>query len=201
MNVTDASFVKRAADWEALPSEEGGRPEAVLVGCANAGKSTLLNRIVEREDLATPSDTPERTSAFDVYRLERAGGDPLHLLDAPGVGHAGAPEEKRARRQRFLARYLAERAPLRLVLHCIDSRRAFQPLDRELLALLGGQRVPYVAVLTKADALDQNEHASAVRRAKETLLEAGLEAPVVLTSARVGDGIAEVRAWIGDLVR
>jgi GTP-binding protein len=200
VNVTDAAFVKSVAEWEALPSDDV--PEAVLVGRSNVGKSTLLNRLVGQGDLADPSGKPERTRGLDVYRVERADGGPLHLLDAPGLGYAKAPEDERERWKRFIVRYLTERAPLRLVLHGIDSRREFQPLDRELLQLLGGQRVPYLAVLTKADTLgERKEHARAVRRAKETLLEAGLEAPVVLTSAENGDGVSEVRAWIGDLVR
>ena len=200
MNITDAAFVKSVADWEAFPP--GDVPEAVFVGRSNVGKSTLINRLVGRKDLAFTSNQPGRTRTFNVYRAERAGGGGLlHLVDAPGLGYAKVSKKERQRWQQLLARYLAERAPLRLVVHLLDSRHEPQPADRELLQFLDGQRVPYLAVLTKADKLNQSERTKTVRRTKEALLEAQLEAPVLLTSAETGTGVDEVRAWVGDLVR
>lgn len=199
MKITDAVFVESVAAWDDLP--DGGVPEAAFVGRSNVGKSTLLNQLVRQKGLAFTSNTPGRTRTFNVYRAERSGGGPFHLVDAPGLGYAKVPKKERERWRHLIARYLAERAPLRLVLHLIDSRHEPQPADRELLQLLSGQRVPYLAVLTKADKLNQQERATTVRRAKEALLDAGLEAPVVLTSAKKNEGMGELRAWIGDLVR
>lgn len=199
MKITDAAFVKSVADWDGLPP--GDVPEAAFVGRSNVGKSTLLNRLVGQKELAYTSNKPGRTRTLNFFRIERSGGPPFHLVDAPGLGYAKVSKKERERWQRLLVRYLTERAPLRLVLHLIDSRHAPQPVDRELLHVLGGQRVPYLAVLTKADKLKRKERATTVRRAKEALLEAGLEAPVLLTSAKTGDGMDEVRAWLGDLVR
>jgi GTP-binding protein len=200
MKITDAAFVKSAGDWGGLPGD--GVAEAAFVGRSNVGKSTLLNALVGRKDLAFTSNQPGRTRTFNVYRAERSGGGgPFHLIDVPGLGYAKVSKKERERWEHLIARYLAARAPLRLVLHLIDSRHEPQPVDRDLFHFLGGQRVPYLAVLTKADKLKKNERTPAVRRLKEALLEAQLEAPVVLTSAEKGDGLKEVRAWIGDLVR
>ena len=199
MGITDAAFVKSVGEGGALPS--GDVPEAALVGRSNVGKSTLLNRLVGQKELAYTSNKPGRTRTFNFYRLERSSGPPFHLVDLPGLGYAKASKKERARWEELITYYLAERELLRLVVHLIDSRHAPQPVDRKLLQFLSGQRVPYLAVLTKADKLKQKERAQTVRRAKEALLEAQLEAPVVLTSAKTGDGLDEMRAWLNDLVR
>lgn len=200
MRITDAAFVKSVADGGALPTD--GLPEVAFVGRSNVGKSTLLNRLTGQNALARTSRTPGRTRTFNFYLAERPRGGSFYLVDLPGLGYAKASKRERERWQRIIVRYLLEREPLRLVMHLIDSRHVLTTaLDRELLQLLGGQRVPYLAVLTKADKLRQGEHDETVRRAKEALLEAGLEAPVLLTSAKSGQGIDEVRAWMGDLVR
>jgi GTP-binding protein len=199
MKITDAAFVTSVADLGALPAE--GLPEAVLVGRSNVGKSMLVNALVGQEGLAYTSGTPGRTRTLNVFRVERRRGGPFLLVDAPGLGYAKASNEERERWQRLLARYLASRAPLRLVLHLMDSRHEPQPADRDVFHFLGGQRVPYLAVLTKADKLDQSERAQAPRRTREALLEAQLEAPVVLTSAEEGEGLTEVRAWLDEMVR
>ena len=199
MNVTDATFAGSVADWDALPP--GDLPEAVFVGRSNVGKSTLLNALARQEGLAYTSGTPGRTRTLNFFHIERGRGGPFRLVDAPGLGYAKAPAQERECWQRLLARYLAERAPLRLVMHLMDSRHEPQPADRDVFHFLGGQRVPYLAVLTKADKLNQSERATTARRAKEVLLEAQLEAPVVLTSASEGEGLTEVRAWLDEMVR
>lgn len=199
MKITEATFVKSVADWGALPP--GELPEAVFVGRSNVGKSTLLNALVGQEGLAYTSGKPGRTRTLNFFRIERGRGGPFHLVDAPGLGYAKAPKKERERWQHLLARYLAGRAPLRLVVHLMDSRHEPQPADHDVFHFLAGQRVPYLAVLTKADKLNQSERATTVRRAKEALLEAQLEAPVVLTSAPEGEGLGEVRAWLDEMVR
>lgn len=199
MKITDATFEISVADWDGLPDSQ--LPEAAFVGRSNVGKSSLLNALVGRKGLAFTSNKPGRTRTFNYYRAERSGAGPCHLVDVPGLGYAKVPKQERERWEHLIVRYLAERAPLRLVVHLIDSRHAPQPVDEQLLHVLAGQRVPYLAVLTKADKLKKKERDATVRRAKEALLEAQLEAPVVLASAEKGEGVREIRAWIGDLVR
>ena len=194
MKINDARFVKGVVDWQGLPT--AGRPEAAFVGRSNVGKSSLINLLLGRKNIARTSGTPGKTREFNFYLVN----DRFYLVDFPGLGFAKGPAADRDRWQQLMGAYLDERAPLRVAVHLIDSRHPPTPIDRDVAALLRGQRVPYLVALTKADKLSGNGRAKSVAQAKAMLRDFGLEAPVVLTSAQTGRGKKELLGWVDSLV-
>ena len=193
MKPKSATFIKGAVRWDGLAAD--GRPEVAFIGRSNVGKSSLLNALVGRRALARTSGTPGKTQQFNYYLLD----DRMYFVDLPGFGYAKIARTQREKWGRFIGRYLTEREPLRLVFHLVDSRHAPTELDRDIMEVMRGGRVPYVIVLTKADKLSGNERAKSERRVQDVLAEYGMEIPVILTSAKTNRGIKDLWDWIDAL--
>lgn len=193
MKITAAEFIKSVGRWEDLPS--GGRAEVAFVGRSNVGKSSLINMLLHRKKLAHTSARPGKTRTLNYYLVNGR----FYLVDLPGYGYAKAPRKERERWQQLIGRYLTERQPLQLIVHLIDSRHPPMEIDEEVFTLVSGQRVPYLAALTKADKLSGNKRQQSVRLVEEALRRHGLEAPIVPTSAKTGRGRGELLARINSL--
>jgi GTP-binding protein len=183
--------------------------EIALVGRSNVGKSSLLNAFAGRQ-IARVSATPGKTQALNVYRLgsgtRPAGGArqaapmgaaPYYVLDLPGYGYAKAAKTERARFRRLIADTL-ERPLLAGVVWLLDIRRAPSADDQAMQALLAARATRVLAALTKSDTL-----AASARRARARALQGALALDsdqVIVTSARVAEGIAELREAIHGLV-
>jgi GTP-binding protein len=187
-----ATFVKGAARWEQLPSDK--RPEIAIVGRSNVGKSSLLNALLGRKNLAYTSKTPGKTQQLNYFRVD----DHFYLVDLPGYGYAKAPPSARDEWAQLQERYLAERPSLRGVVQLIDSRHPPMDSDTALIERLRDTGVPHLLALTKTDKLSGNGRAQARRRMDECLAELAIERPVVLTSATSNRGMPELRDWIGE---
>ena len=195
MKIRDVRFVKSAPGWATLPDD--GRAEIAFVGRSNVGKSSLLNYLVGRRQIAHTSGTPGKTTALNYYLVnaDAEGRGGFYLVDLPGYGYAKASKAQRAKWQQLIGRYVTEREPLRTVFHLVDSRHPPTKLDEELIALLRGGPVPYVILLTKADKLSKNQQRSRVAEVKRGLAKSGLDLPVILTSAEKKWGADEVWNW------
>ena len=185
-----ATFIKGAVKWTHLPDD--GRPEVAFIGRSNVGKSSLLNALVGRKALARTSGTPGKTQQFNYYLVD----DAVYFVDLPGYGYAKISRDQREKWGRFIGAYLTEREPLRLVFHLVDSRHEPTRLDRDVMEVMRGGRVPYVIVLTKVDKLSGNERTKSERRVKDVLAGYAMEVPVILTSAKAGRNIDELWEWI-----
>jgi GTP-binding protein len=182
--VLRAELLAAAARPEEFPREE--LPEVALLGRSNVGKSSLLNRLVNRRRLARTSAAPGKTRLLHWYRVERTGGA-LCLVDLPGYGWAKVGREERRRWKRLVEAYLEGRAGLRAAVLLQDLRRDVSDDELDLLAWLAERRIPVLVALTKCDRL-----AAAPRRARVAALSRAFALPpghVIPTSARTGDGI------------
>lgn len=189
------AFVAAAATDEALPPP--ALPEIAFVGRSNVGKSSLLNALTGRRDLARTSQTPGRTQTINLFDL----GGRLMLADLPGYGHADASDAKIAAWTRMVERYLGGRPNLRRVLLLIDARRGPMDSDTDVMDWLDLQAVVYQAVLTKADAVKPGALAERQAALAEGLRKRPAAYPAIIaTSARTGAGIPELRATIADMV-
>jgi len=204
MNIRSVAFARPVDSWAQLP--EDGLPEVAVVGRSNVGKSSLLNALVGRRQLARTSQTPGKTQALNFYHVEAGGTKeepPQHvfyLVDLPGYGYARVAKTQRAAWQRLAERYIAERERLVVVCQLVDSRHEAQPLDLALMDRLREALMPFVVVLTKSDKISKNERQSRVAALRRRFAADGLEAPIVLTSAEKKEGMDEVWDWIGTLL-
>jgi GTP-binding protein len=185
-----ATFIIGAAQWDQLPAD--GRPEIAFVGRSNVGKSSLLNALLGRKNLAYTSKTPGKTQQLNYFRID----DRFYAVDLPGYGYAKAPTSARAEWAQLQERYLAERASLRGVVQLIDSRHPPMDSDVALIERLDQVGVPHLLALTKADKLSGNGRARAERQVEDCLSDLGLERPVILTSAETNRGVGALRRWI-----
>jgi GTP-binding protein len=189
-----AVFVKGVADIAGLP--DSARPEIAFAGRSNVGKSSLLNALLGRRDLARVSNTPGRTRELNFFAL----GDALHIVDMPGYGYAKAPKALVAGWTALIHSYLKGRPQLQRVMLLIDGRHGLKPSDREIMDLLDIAAVSYQGVLTKADKPKSPE---LERVAAETIGEMAkhpaAHPDLLVTSAREGLGIDELRHAIADI--
>jgi len=182
------SFVASAPKPEALPAP--GLPEVAFAGRSNAGKSSLINALVSRRNLARTSQTPGCTQAVNMFDL----GGRLRLIDLPGYGYAKVGRVEVARWARTVDRYLVGRASLRRVCLLLDARRGPTPSDREACDHMDLAGVPYQIVLTKADKLKKAElEAVLAATAAEIAARPAAFSEIIATSARTGAGIATLR--------
>ncbi len=163
-----------------------------FVGRSNVGKSSLLNALVGQR-VAKISATPGKTRMLNVYAVSGA-----YFLDLPGYGYSRASKADRVSFRRLVDHAL-RREGLAGVVWLLDLRREPSPDDRAMQDLLAEGGCPVLAALTKGDKLPQGQ-----RRSRERELRADLDVPedqIIVTSARTGEGVAELREAIGTLLR
>ncbi len=166
-----------------------GPPEVALLGRSNAGKSSLLNRLVGRRQLARTSATPGKTRILHVYRVARPEGE-LRLVDLPGWGWARVSRAERARWRALVEGYLEARPTLRVALVLQDVRRDPGEDEALLVAWLAERGIPVVVAVTKCDkpgAAERERRLAALRK----LLPVQADW-IVPTSARTGAGIEDL---------
>lgn len=139
------TFIKSVVSMNELPKLD--LPEIAFVGRSNVGKSSLINALAQKKQLARSSNTPGRTQHLNYFKL----GESLFVVDLPGYGYAKAPLEQKEKWQHLIYLYLTQRRNLQRVFLLIDSRHGFKSLDIEMMDLLDIEAVPYTVVLTKVD--------------------------------------------------
>lgn len=189
-------FVAGAADIATIPRSR--LPEIAFAGRSNVGKSSLLNALTGRGNLARVSNTPGRTRQINFFDL----GGKLMLADLPGYGFARVARSESDRWRELISAYLSGRPNLRRVALLIDARRGPMETDLEAMTFLDRAATSYQLVLTKADALKPAELATAREGA---LAAAGkhpaLHPEVLLTSSKAGSGIADLRQALAAFTR
>jgi GTP-binding protein len=191
------TFVKGVVRLDDLPKD--GTPEIAFAGRSNVGKSSLLNALTGRTSLARVSVTPGRTRELNFFTLEKNAA--LYLVDMPGYGYAKAPKSQVKGWTRLIGDYLKGRRELKRVFLLIDARHGIKPNDQETMTLLDEAAVSYQVVLTKADKPKASELAAVQAKVARDLAKHPAAYPEILTtSARLGNGIEELRAAIARLL-
>ena len=190
----ECRFIMSVARLEDLPPDD--LPEVAFAGRSNVGKSSLVNALTGRRTLARTSNTPGRTQQLNFFDL----GGRLTLVDLPGYGYAKASRSEVDKWVELIRLYLRGRVGLRRLCLLIDARHGIKPSDREMMDLLEDAAVVYQIVLTKADKVKATG-LEACRKsvAEEIRRRAAANPAVIATSARKGDGIADMRAVLATL--
>ncbi|XP_078151696.1 P-loop containing nucleoside triphosphate hydrolases superfamily protein [Carex rostrata] len=143
--VASAEYVKSSVRTADCPSD--GLPEFALIGRSNVGKSSLLNSLVRRKNLALTSKKPGKTQLINHFRIN----DSWYLVDLPGYGYASAPKDSRLNWEEFTKDYFLKREPLVSVFLLIDASIPAKQIDLEYASWLGRNRVPMTLIFTKCD--------------------------------------------------
>ena len=191
----ETAFLMGVAKLEQLPA--AFPLEIAFAGRSNAGKSSLLNALTGRRDIARTSNTPGRTRELNYFLI----GEGLALVDMPGYGYAKAEKALVVQWQSLIMAYLRGRPSLRRVFVLIDARHGIKPNDRHTLAELDEAAVNYQIVLTKADKLKPGDRQRILDKTRNDIKKMPAAHPVIhLTSSVKGNGIAGLRAEIACLV-
>src|SRR5262249_12485515 len=191
----DWQFAAAAGSAEALPPMRG--IEVAIAGRSNVGKSSLINALTGRRALARISHTPGRTQELVFF----TGPSRLTLVDMPGYGYAAAAKTKIEAWTALIHAFLLGRANLARVYLLVDARHGLKTVDTHVLETLDKAAVNYQIVLTKTDAAKEGERAALLAAIEAALARHPAAHPqVLMTSARTGSGIAELRAAMAQLV-
>ena len=188
MIVKSSKFLIGAVSPKQYPTT--GYPEFALCGRSNVGKSSLINRVIRRKNLARTSSQPGKTRELNYYEIE-TDLSPFYFVDLPGYGFAKASQQEREKWGAFIENYLQDRDACRLVLQVIDVRHPPTKDDIAMHQWLTYYEKPVQVIATKADKISKGQHQkqmSVIRKALE--MPAG--APIILFSAETGLGVDTV---------
>ena len=168
-------------------------PEYAFIGRSNVGKSSLINMLMERKDLAKISGKPGKTQLINHFLINES----WFLVDLPGYGYAQISKKKRTIFQFFIENYFKEREQLVCTFVLIDSRHDPQKIDIEFMQFLGTNQIPFCLVFTKADKLGNSKLNQQIATYKKKLLQHWEELPTCfLTSSASGLGRKEFLDFI-----
>ncbi|GAB1361759.1 ribosome biogenesis GTP-binding protein YihA/YsxC [Rhodobacter sp.] len=187
-------FVKGVVKMAALPPAD--RVEVCFAGRSNVGKSSLINALTGRKNLARASNTPGRTQEINYFAL----GDRGYIVDLPGYGFAEAPVAVVRQWQALLKQFLQGRATLRRAFVLIDTRHGVKAVDEEILTLLDRAAVTFQVVMTKADKVNRETREANIAQVMAALQKHPAAYPeIVVTSSEKGEGVETLRAIIATL--
>ncbi len=168
-------------------------PEYAFIGRSNVGKSSLINMLMERKDLAKISGKPGKTQLINHFKINES----WFLVDLPGYGYAQVSKKKRVIFQYFIENYFKEREQLVCTFVLIDSRHDPQKIDLDFMQFLGENQIPFCLVFTKADKLGSSKLNKQITSYKKKLLQYWESLPMTfLTSSSTGLGRKEFLDFI-----
>ena len=179
MKILSVEFVKSATQPSGYP--QGNLPEVAFVGRSNVGKSSLINTLLRRKQLARTSNTPGRTQIINFFNVNNE----FLFVDLPGYGFARVPESVKKEWGPMIETYLKERECLEMVIFILDIRRTPSQDDRDLKAWLDYYGRKTLFVLTKSDKLSRGEMKNRQRTIRDFLQLADLP---INFSAKTGLG-------------
>ena len=158
-------FDKSVFNLNDLPKRQ--LPEVILCGRSNVGKSSFINSLFKRKNLAKISSTPGKTRSINYYNVD----EKFYLIDLPGYGYAKTSLKERAHWGKLVSDFIFNSKNIQLAFHLIDSRHKPTELDVKLHELLNGTEIPQIILLSKADKLKQSEYKKAVDNIKTVFSE------------------------------
>ena len=188
MNYNNAQFLASYGLSSQLPDSD--RPEFVFSGRSNVGKSSLLNKLCNRKNLARVSATPGKTATINFYQV-----DSVYFVDLPGYGYARVSDQERRRWDDLINSYFEAARKRAVLIQLLDSRHAPSADDRQMLEYLRYHGVEFAVALTKADKLKKSQMAATREEFVRICAEYGCKV-VFLVSSENGQGIGDLQAFL-----
>lgn len=189
INFNQAEFVLSAVKPATFIRD--GRPQVTFAGRSNVGKSSVINRLLNRKNFARVGATPGKTTQINYFRIDGK----IYFTDLPGYGYAKVSNAERERWDELINTYFEDDRSVCLLVQLLDSRHAPSADDVQMLEYLHYHRIPFVAALTKGDKLKKSEMAARQTEFEEICAPYGCQ-KVILTSAENGLGMEELRALL-----
>lgn len=194
MIITDARFVVSNTDYIQCPKPD--IPEYAFIGRSNVGKSSLINMLTGRKNLAKTSNTPGKTRLINHFIINNN----WYLVDLPGYGFAKISKSIQFKWEKMLEDYLLHRTNLISTFILIDSRLEPQKSDIDFISWFGEKSLPFALLFTKADKLSKSRLFNGLEKYKRTLMEQWDEPPLsIITSAKTGEGKDQVLQLIEEM--
>ncbi len=192
MNYNNIDFEFAAGTVEQLP--ETSVPEIVFSGHSNVGKSSLINKIANRKNIARVSSQPGKTATINFFTA-----DGFYLVDLPGYGYAKVSKAEKARWADLVEGYLSQKRNIALIIQIIDIRHKPTKDDYDMLRFLYRSNAPFVIVLTKKDKLKKTAYQKRIDEIMDELEEfEGVE--LIPFSAENGDGLNDIKEVIEEYI-
>ncbi len=193
MKIKDAKFITSSQTVAQCPKDN--LPEYAFIGRSNVGKSSLINMLVDRKNLAKTSSTPGKTRLINHFMIDNS----WYLCDLPGYGYAKVSKKQREAFATMIGQYATHRHNLVCFFVLIDSRITPQELDIDFIEWLADSQLPFVLLYTKTDKIKQKEKNKSIGAMKEILSESWEELPLIIeTSAIKGTGRDELLEFISE---
>ena len=194
MNWNKVDFEAAFGTLEQL--SESTLPEICFSGRSNVGKSSLINKILNRKSIARVSSTPGKTVTINFYKL-----DEFRLVDLPGYGYAKVADSERERWAELMEGYFRTDRNIKLCLQLIDMRHPATDFDISMLEFLAHFQIPYAVVLTKCDKLNKTEFNNRLESLKQELGNLGEGIEIIPFSALKGTGANDVRIAVEKAIK
>ena len=191
VNFHNSEFAAAYGTSKQIPG--GVLPEIAVCGRSNVGKSSLLNKLMYRKNLAKVSSKPGKTATVNFYQIDKK----IHLVDLPGYGYAAKAKSEKERWSELIDGYFDQDRPFAMVLSLVDIRHEATKLDIAMMSYMLSRELPFAVVLTKADKLSrnqQNKMESVIRKQ----LQLPKEVQILKTSSEKNDGIEDLRRFISE---
>lgn len=192
MDIKSAQFVISNTDLEKCP--KGSLPEYAFIGRSNVGKSSLINSLCNKKNLAKTSSRPGKTQLINHFLIN----EKWHLVDLPGYGYARVSKSQKKVFQSFITSYFEKRKQLINAFLLIDIRHEPQPIDLKFMEWLGENQIPFSIVFTKADKLKPKAQDRNIAHYKQEMLASAWEElpPIFVTSSLHRTGGEEILKYI-----
>ena len=191
LNFRKTEFWGVAASVASCP--ESDRPEIVLSGKSNVGKSSLLNALADNKKLAKVSQSPGKTRMVVYFNVDNK----VYIADLPGYGYAKAPKHEKEKFSKLVEQYFDSGRPISLVLHLIDIRHLPSAEDQKMIVYMKEKNLSFFLVFTKCDKLSRSQVLQQIKKIND-FLKLQEDIPCFTISSEKKMGMEDLRQAIAD---
>ncbi len=189
MDYSKAQFERAYGTFEQLPAST--MPEIVFSGRSNVGKSSLINKVFNRKNLARVSSVPGKTITINFYSC----GNDAKIVDLPGYGYAKVAKSEKTRWAKMMEQYFNSGRDIKLVVQLVDMRHPATADDIMMMEFLEHAGIDYIVVMTKSDKLNKGEYKSRVENSRQELSFVDTE-NIIPFSSQTGENVDKIKAII-----